>query len=122
MTFADLSIDLATARADVDAGRALLIDIRERDEHATGVAARAMLIPMSELGTRLNEVPQDAAQPVLLICRTQNRSAQVVQVLKQRGWHNLRYVVGGMSMWAHQGWPMVAPGAQPAAPAPPEAP
>ena len=75
-----------------------------------GVGTSLLAALMSELGTRLNEVPQDAAQPVLLICRTQNRSAQVAQALAQRGWTNVRYVVGGMSMWALQGLPMVAPG------------
>ena len=46
----------------------------------------------------------------MLICRTQNRSGHVAQALAQRGWTNVRYVVGGMSMWALQGLPMVAPG------------
>ena len=111
MNASTLAIDLDSARAELDAGRATLIDIRERDEFATGVAPGAVLIPMSELGARLDEVPKDPAQPVLLICRTQNRSGHVAQVLHQRGWNNLRYVVGGMSMWAENGWPMVAPGA-----------
>jgi rhodanese-related sulfurtransferase len=110
MTQHHLAIDLATARAELDAGRAMMIDIRESDEHAMGVAPGATLIPMSELGERLGEVPQDPQRPVLLICRTQNRSAQVAQALEQRGWKNLRYIVGGMSMWELQGWPMVAPG------------
>ncbi len=105
----DLAIDLESARAELEAGRAALIDIREPEEHATGVAAGATLLPMSQLGTRLTEIPQDPAQPVMLICRTQNRSGQVVQVLRQRGWTNVRYVVGGMSMWAMHGWPMVEP-------------
>jgi rhodanese-related sulfurtransferase len=106
----DLVIDLESARAELAAGRAALIDIRERDEHATGVAPGATLIPMSELGSRLAEVPNDPAQPVMLICRTQNRSGHVAQVLRQQGWTNVRYVAGGMSMWAVHGWPMVAPG------------
>jgi rhodanese-related sulfurtransferase len=110
MTQHNLAIDLATARAELDAGRAAMIDIREPDEHATGVAPGATLIPMSELGERLAEIPQDPQRPVMLICRTQNRSGQVAQALSQRGWGNVRYVVGGMSMWELQGLPMVAPG------------
>ncbi len=109
MTQQNLAIDLAAARAEFESGRAMMVDIREPDEHATGVAAGAALIPMSELGDRLTEIPQDPGRPVLLICRTQNRSSHVAQVLTQRGWGNLRYVVGGMSMWALNGWPMVAP-------------
>ncbi len=105
----ELSIDLPGARAEHEAGRAILFDIREPQEHATGVAQGARLLPMSELGARLAEIPNDPAQPVLLICRTNNRSANVVHALRERGWTNVRFVVGGMSMWAVQGWPMVAP-------------
>ncbi len=34
-------VALEQARAEAEAGRALLVDIREPDEHATGVAAGA---------------------------------------------------------------------------------
>ena len=103
------SVDLDTARAEFETGRAMLIDIRESREHATGVAAGAVLIPMSELGGRLAELPNDPAQAVFVICNTQMRSRNVVGALRERGYVNVRYVHGGMSTWAQRGWPMVAP-------------
>lgn len=111
MTHTPISIDLPDARAELESGRAVMIDIREPNEHATGVAAGAVLLPMSQLGARLNEVPEDPDRPVLLICRTQGRSAMVAQALRQRGYDHVRYVNGGMTMWAQHGWPMVAPAA-----------
>ena len=78
-------VGLEAARADAEAGRALLVDIREPHEHATGVARGAKLLPMREIGARLAEIPKDAAQPVLLICNTQNRSRAVWQALRERG-------------------------------------
>lgn len=101
-------VTLEQARADVAAGHALLVDIRERDEHATGVAAGARLLPMSQLPGRLAELPKD--RPVLLICNTQNRSRATFDALHQRGYTNLQFVQGGMSEWARRRWPMVAPG------------
>lgn len=86
-----------------------LFDIREADEHATGVAEGAKLLPMSQLQKRVGEIPNDPAQPVLIICATQNRSSKVAQALKDAGWTNVRYVQGGMSTWAKNGWPMVKP-------------
>ncbi len=103
------SVDLATARTEFESGRAVLIDIRESEEHALGVVEGATLIPMSQLGQRLAELPSDAARQVLIMCRTQNRSRNVVSALRERGYHNVRYVVGGMAMWEQQGWPTVAP-------------
>lgn len=104
-------VSLDTARAEVQAGRALLIDIREPSEHATGVAPGARLLPMRQLGARLGEIPTDPNQPVLLICNTQNRSSATLQSLRQRGYAHVRYVQGGMSEWTRRGWPLVKPGA-----------
>ncbi len=102
-------LSLDEARAAFEAGRAVLIDIREPDEHATGVAAGATLLPMSQLGRRLAEIPTDPAHPVLLICNTQNRSSRTLRALRERGYGHVRYVEGGMSEWARRGWPMVKP-------------
>jgi rhodanese-related sulfurtransferase len=103
-------VDLATARAEHEAGRAVLIDIREPEEHASGVARGAQLLPMRQLSTRLAEIPTDPRRPVLLICNTQNRSSATARALRQRGFTHVRYVQGGMSEWARRGWPLVAPG------------
>ncbi len=104
------AVSLETARAEHEAGRVLLIDIREPHEHATGVAAGAKLLPMRQLGQRLAEIPTDAKQPVLLICNTQNRSKATLKALREQGgYSHVRYVDGGMSEWARRGWPMVAP-------------
>ena len=102
-------VSLEVARADAEAGRALLVDVREPREHATGVSRVAKLLPMREIGARLAEIPKDAAQPVLLICNTQNRSRAVWQALRERGYTNVRYVEGGMSEWARRGLPLVKP-------------
>ncbi len=105
----DLSVSLEEARAAWESGRTLLIDIREPNEHATGVAAGATLLPMSQLGRRLAEIPVDPGKPVLLICNTQNRSSRTLKALRERGYGHVRFVNGGMSEWARRGWPMVAP-------------
>lgn len=105
------AVSLEAARAAFEAGKVTLIDIREPEEHATGVAAGALLLPMRQLAARLNDIPKDSSRPVLLICNTQNRSRAVQQALKERGYHHVQYVNGGMSEWARRGWPMVKPGA-----------
>lgn len=103
------AVSLDVARAEHEAGRAVLIDIREPEEHATGVAAGARLLPMRQLSRRMAEIPTDPQQPVLLICNTQNRSSATLRALRERGYGHVRYVNGGMSEWARRGWPMVKP-------------
>jgi rhodanese-related sulfurtransferase len=103
------NVTLEQARAEHEAGRVLMIDIREPKEHATGVAQGVRLMPMSQVAQRVSEIPKQADQPVLLICNTQNRSRAVTQALQEQGFTNIRYVQGGMSAWAQRGWPMVKP-------------
>jgi rhodanese-related sulfurtransferase len=104
-----MAVTLEAARAALADGRTAVFDIREPQEHATGVAAGARLLPMSQLGARLNEIPKAPDQPVLLMCNTQNRSRKVAEALRERGYTQVRYVTGGMSAWAARGWPLVAP-------------
>jgi rhodanese-related sulfurtransferase len=103
------AVSLEQARAEHESGKVLMIDIREPQEHATGVAQGVVLLPMSQLAQRVAEIPKQADQPVLLICNTQNRSRAVTQALQEQGFTNIRYVDGGMSEWARRGWPMVKP-------------
>jgi rhodanese-related sulfurtransferase len=103
------AVPLDLARAEHEAGRAVLIDIREPAEHAQGVAAGARLLPMSQFGRRLAEIPSDGSQPVLLICNTQNRSRATLKALRENGYGHVRFVQGGMSEWVRRGWPVVKP-------------
>ncbi len=103
------SVSINAARDALQNASAIVIDIREPSEHATGVAQGARLLPMSQLSKRISEVPKSNDQPVLLICNTQNRSAKVAEQLRAAGYTNISYVNGGMSQWAKQQWPMVKP-------------
>jgi rhodanese-related sulfurtransferase len=103
------NVSLEQARAEHEAGKVLMIDIRESQEHATGVAQGVVLLPMSQIAQRVAEIPKQTDQQVLLICNTQNRSRAVTEALQEQGFTNIRYVNGGMSEWAKRGWPMVKP-------------
>lgn len=104
------AVPLDFARAEHEAGRAVLIDIREPAEHAQGVAAGARLLPMSQIGRRRAEIPSNGLQPVLLICNTQNRSRATLKALRENGYGHVRFVQGGMAEWVRRGWPVVKPG------------
>ncbi|EHR68981.1 Rhodanese-related sulfurtransferase [Burkholderiales bacterium JOSHI_001] len=105
------SATLEEARAALQApGQTLVIDIRETDEHAQGVAQGAKLVPMRQVAAQWASLVPDKNKPVLLMCRTQNRSSALAKALREQGITNVRHVEGGMSEWARRGWPMVKPG------------
>jgi rhodanese-related sulfurtransferase len=103
------SVTLEVARQELESGKAVVIDIREPQEHAGGVAPGMRLLPMRQLAARISEIPADPKQPVLLICNTQNRSSATWKYLREKGYTNVRFVQGGMSEWARRAWPLVKP-------------
>jgi rhodanese-related sulfurtransferase len=103
------SVSLDVARKELESGKAVVIDIREPQEHAMGIAPGMRLLPMRQLTSRISEIPADPKQPVLLICNTQNRSSATLKYLREKGYTNVRFVQGGMSEWARRAWPMVKP-------------
>lgn len=102
----------AVAATDVGRG-AHLLDIREQDEWDAGHAPGAQHLPMSEIQARLDEVPTD--RDVVVVCRSGNRSARVVQFLLANGWRQVRNLDGGLQDWVAVGRPLVAAHDQPAA-------
>ncbi|WP_025618089.1 rhodanese-like domain-containing protein [Salinispora cortesiana] len=90
---------------------AYLLDVREDDEWLAGHAPGAHHLPMTQLPTRLAEVPDN--REVAVICRSGGRSAQVVTYLLRNGWEQVRNVEGGMGEWAAAGRPVVGGDGQP---------
>lgn len=109
LSVAHAQVSLEEARALVGNDKVTVLDIREPEEHATGVAKGMKLIPMSTLESRLHEIPRNPDSRVLLICNTQNRSSAVAKELRSRGFTNVEYVRGGMSEWARRGWTLESP-------------
>ena len=102
-------VNLDDARLLLDSGAVIVIDIRERNKHVTGVAKGMKLIPMSILDIQLTELLKDPKQSIFLICNTQNRSRKVVLDFQSRGYSNVQYVIGGMSEWTKRGWALETP-------------
>lgn len=73
---------------------AQLIDVREREEIATGTHPDAIAIPLSELDRRTHELRRD--RPVALLCRSGNRSRQAAELLVRRGFRSVVNLAGGI--------------------------
>ncbi len=102
-------IDVQRAQRSLEAGHAVLVDVREPDEYAAGHAPGAVSVPLGTLTA--DKVP--AGIDLLLICRSGRRSAKAVQQLSAAGRHALN-VDGGMEAWQAGGLAMEAEGGRPA--------
>lgn len=87
--------------------RALLLDIRERDEFSRARIAHSLNVPRGilESAAEWNYAETEPAlvtarpYPVLVICRSGNRSALAAKVLSEIGFSNVRSVKLGIKGW-----------------------
>lgn len=80
------------------------VDVREVEEFDQARIPGAKLIPGSELAQRFHEIPKD--EPVVLYCRSGNRSEQAAYWLAGQGYDNLLNLEGGLLSWYRQGLPL----------------
>ena len=82
---------------------AFLLDVRTQEEWDDFHAPQAMLIPLDQLESRVNEIPTD--QEVVVICRSGNRSQTGRDILISAGHPSVTSADGGMNAWAAAGYP-----------------
>ena len=75
----------------------LVLDVRDRDEWATGHVAGAIHIPFQQLQGRLAEVPHNRS--VVAICGGGIRSSLATSVLQRAGYAPVQNVRGGIDAW-----------------------
>ena len=100
-------------KSRMDAGEEIIvIDVRTAGEFtgnlghiegALNLDASALSAKLSELADQLEPYKND---PIVVTCRTDNRSPGAARVLFQKGFKNLAIMGGGMSGWNRAGFPV----------------
>jgi rhodanese-related sulfurtransferase len=85
----------------------LLLDVREPGEYASGHAPNAVLIPLGQLGSRMQEITAYKDKPVAVMCRSGRRSASATKQLAEAGFSQVKNVNGGIMAWEQAGLPVV---------------
>jgi adenylyltransferase/sulfurtransferase len=97
------TISVRDLKAMMDAGKDFyLVDVREPNEFEIVSIPGATLIPKDRIlnGEALAELPQD--KPVVLYCKSGQRSAEALAVLKGAGFSDAVHTGGGVVAWANQ--------------------
>lgn len=89
---------------------AVLLDVRETFEHATGMAENAIALPRGEIPERIAGVAPDRVAEILTICAHGQRSLMAAQTLQQLGYANVASVAGGTARWIEEGLPIAKAG------------
>ena len=99
---ATLEVDLETFARAFEAG-ATVLDVRNGDEYRNAHVPGAVLIPLSELAARQQEVPD--ADPLYVICAVGGRSLTATKALVEAGYQAMS-VAGGTNGWIERGGPI----------------
>lgn len=78
---------------------AIMLDVREENEFATGHIPEAKNIPLSKLTERAGELKKYQQKPVVVNCQGGVRSATACGQLKKAGFTNLYNLKGGINAW-----------------------
>jgi rhodanese-related sulfurtransferase len=85
---------------------ALVLDVREDSEYAAGHIPRARHIPLGQLAGRLQEIDKFKSKPVLVTCRSGQRSARACGMLKKAGFETVYNQAGGLIAWERANLPV----------------
>jgi molybdopterin/thiamine biosynthesis adenylyltransferase/rhodanese-related sulfurtransferase len=100
-----LEIEPAEALLRLRAG-ALLLDVREDDERAAGIAAGAIGLARGLIGQRIASIAADSQREILVICGSGKRSLLAVATLRDLGYARGASVCGGFARWKSEGLPV----------------
>jgi rhodanese-related sulfurtransferase len=75
----------------------MLVDVRESHEFKSGHIPGAKNVPLSQLKSRVNEIPKD--KPVFVYCQSGIRSKRAAAMLKNSGVSNIVNLKGGIMGW-----------------------
>ncbi len=85
---------------------AVLLDVREAKEYEGGRLPNAIHIPLSQLGSRAQELSKMASRPVVAYCATGRRSRMAAGALAGVGFKELYSLHGGIEAWKKDSLPL----------------
>jgi len=102
----DAEIEVTEVKEKLDRGdNFVLIDVREPHEYQIASIPGAKLVPLGQIGQRLDEF--DKSADIVIHCKSGMRSAKACGILKAAGFEHVRNMKGGILAWSDRVDPSV---------------
>ncbi len=104
------SIDVATANDMITGGsypNLIILDVRTQSEYDEGHLENTVLIPITELESRIDEILQYRDTEIIVYCKVGGRSAQASSILDSNNFTKVFNVQGGITAWESAGYPII---------------
>ncbi len=94
-------INAEEAKAIIDSEDVIILDVRTQEEYDSGHIENAVLLPVTEIADKAEEILPDKDAKILIYCRSGNRSATASKDLIRMGYTNV-YDFGGINSWPYR--------------------
>jgi rhodanese-related sulfurtransferase len=85
---------------------AVVIDVRDAADFASGHIPNARHMPVAEMEKRLKELEKLKSRPVIVSCRSGTRAAAAAAVLRKNGFQEVFPLKGGILGWQQASMPL----------------
>ena len=90
----------------VNTRNAVLLDVREPAEYGAGRLPKALNVPLSQIGSRAQELGKLTGRPVIVYCERGGRSRNAGTALAKQGITDVYNLAGGFRAWKDAGLPV----------------
>ncbi|MGI8429774.1 MAG: molybdopterin-synthase adenylyltransferase MoeB [Solirubrobacteraceae bacterium] len=102
-------VDPAVVREQMNNG-ALVLDVRESEELASGQIPGAKHVPRGYLESRIEAAAPDRSRHLIVYCASGNRSAYATRTLvEDLGYEHVESMTGGITLWKDRGYDVETP-------------
>ena len=84
--------------------KVLIVDVREDVEWNESHIEGSIHIKLGNLANKTDQLPIDV--PIILVCRTGNRSSFGATILSNAGFTHVYNLTGGISAWSKSNYPL----------------
>ena len=84
----------------------VLLDVRTDNEYLDGHIVNSIHIPLNFLKDRISELESHREHPIIVSCRSGNRSSQAAAMLRKAGFSKVHNLAGGIMAWQHANLPL----------------
>ncbi len=79
--------------------KAMVIDVCEPGEFASGHVSGARNVPLAQLESQLPQVVRNKSTPIILACQSGMRSGRAVAQARKLGYEKVQNLTGGLRAW-----------------------
>ncbi len=85
---------------------ALVVDVRDEGEYRAARIPHSRHVPLSALPGRIKELEKFRKRPLLVVCRSGNRSGAAAKLLRKQGFEEVWVLKGGLLAWEQANLPI----------------